>query len=63
AELQAQVESWDSQIHDALDADPRKSFSTRGHDQAVAELKQFMEDRAAFVDAWLAQGGHCPARW
>ena len=60
--MQAQVDAWNSQIRDALDQVPRKSYSTRGHGQAVTELKQFMEDRAAFVDARLAEGGHCPAR-
>lgn len=63
ADMHAQVDAWDDQIRDSLDQDARKPYSIRGHDAAVQELKQFIEDRAAFVDAWLAEGGHCPARW
>ena len=33
------------------------------HEAAVVALQDFVGRRAAFVDAWLEQGGHCPARW
>ena len=59
AALVDQVETWDAQIADALVADIHKTFSDARHDAAVASLKQFFGDRAEFIDAWLAQGGHC----
>jgi hypothetical protein len=43
--------------------DPRKPFSNADHAASVASMKAFFQQRADVVDAWLAQGGHCPARW
>ncbi len=62
-DLIAQIESWNEQIADALDDDRRKTFSDAQHDIAINHLKAFVSDRADFVDAWLEQGGHCPAQW
>lgn len=55
-----QIDAWDDQIRPSLEADPHKTFSDARHDQAIADLRRFVVDRAAFVDDWLAQGGHCP---
>ena len=59
-ELVERVELWDAQIVDALEADRRKTFSNDQHATAVVSLKAFFEERADVVDAWLAEGGHCP---
>jgi hypothetical protein len=58
-----QVAVWADQIADAVVADQNKPFSTTDHEDSVAELQGFFADRAAVVDAWLAQGNHCPAVW
>ena len=62
-DLIAQVDAWDAQIIDALTADPNKTFSNDRHTAAVNHLKAFFGERADIVDAWLADGGHCPAQW
>ena len=51
------------QTADAVAEDTRKPYSNSGHNEAVADLKDFLGTRAEVVDAWLAEGGHCPARW
>lgn len=58
-----QADAWAAQIADAVEEDTRKPFSTSDHEAAVVDLRAFLLRRAAVVDAWLAQGGHCPARW
>ena len=62
-EIAARAGEWQAQIGDAVAADTRKAFSTAEHEAAVVALQAFVGRRAAFVDAWLEQGGHCPARW
>jgi hypothetical protein len=62
-EMQARIDAWSEQIADAYDEDPHKMVSTADHVTAVASLRLFVEQRAEVVDDWLAQGGHCPARW
>ena len=62
-EMAAQVEAWNEQILSALAEDTRKPYSMSGHNEAIDDLKAFFGARAAVVDAWLAEGGHCPARW
>ena len=59
-ELAAQVDEWNAQILDSLEEDDNKTFSDARHDIAVDSLKAFFGKRADFVDAWLAEGGHCP---
>lgn len=61
--LIAQLYAWDEQIRAAVSEDPSKTFSSEQHDIAVAHLESFFTERAEFVDAWLAQGGHCPAQF
>lgn len=60
ASLEAQVDAWDAQIHDALAEDPNRTFSMARHDAAEEQLRAFFTERADFVDGWLAEGGHCP---
>lgn len=59
----AQAERHDAQIREALQADGHKTFSNSQHDQALEHLAEFVTQRAEVVDAWLAEGGHCPASW
>ncbi len=60
AAMAAQVDLWDAQIRSSLEDDPNKTFSNSRHTTAIGLLKDFVADRAAFVDDWLARGGHCP---
>jgi hypothetical protein len=63
AAMWAQAEVWNEQIGGALVEDTRKPFSRAEHAAAMANLESFLVARADFVDAWLAEGGHCPVRW
>ncbi len=58
--MRARLADWDEQIREAVADDPNKTFSTSRNRSAVDQLDAFFEDRADFVDAWLAEGGHCP---
>ncbi len=61
--LESKVDEWSSQIAEAAEEDPNKTFSLQEHEEALTALKSFFSRRAAFVDQWLADGGHCPAIW
>lgn len=61
--LQSRIEAWADQIATAVDEDPNKTWSADEHRQSVSDLHSFVERRANFVDAWLAEGGHCPPDW
>jgi hypothetical protein len=63
AAMSAQVDTWNTQIAQALADDPHKGFTVGEHDASVAALKLFFQARATVVDQWLAAGGHCPAVW
>jgi hypothetical protein len=63
AAMAADLKAWDAQISKAYAEDPRSVVSLGVHRETVAELADFLERRADFVDGWLAEGGHCPARW
>ena len=62
-QMAEQVALWADQIADAVAEDQHKTFSNTDHDAALAQLQDFFAERAAFVDAWLAQADHCPAVW
>jgi hypothetical protein len=61
--MATRVHNWNVQIAEALAADSRKQFSVAAHDGALSSMKTFFQQRATFVDQWLAQGGHCPAQF
>lgn len=63
ASMAVDVQTWAEQIYNAVDEDKRKPYTTVQHESAVEDLQEFFQDRADVVDAWLASGGHCPARW
>ncbi len=58
--LVAQVRAWDDQIRPSLVEDPNRPYSVERHDAGIASLVAFVPARAAFVQAWLDAGGHCP---
>jgi hypothetical protein len=57
--MSAQVDTWESQIADAVATDPHKNFSNADHTKAVTTLKANMEQRLAFIDSWLTTAT-CP---
>ncbi len=61
--LSAQVAAWNEQIAGAYAEDPHAPYTPRERTVSVAQLRAFFVDRADFIDGWLAEGGHCPARW
>ena len=63
ADMVADIEEWDAQIYEAYAADPRATVDITTHEASIALLEVFIQDRADAVDAWLADGGHCPATW
>lgn len=62
-EFAARVDKWNAQIAQAVEMDPNKQFSMANHNTAITNLKSFMQQRAMFVDQWLAQGNHCPGKF
>jgi spore coat protein CotH len=60
--LIARVDAWDAQIAMSLARDARRPWTDAEHAAAIADLHTFLPARAAFVDDWLAAGGHCPSR-
>ena len=56
----ASVRAWDDQIRPSVVEDPNRPFSVERHDAAIDALVAFVPARAAFVQAWLDEGGHCP---
>jgi hypothetical protein len=62
AALQAQIAAHGAQIAEALAEDPNRPYSAAQHALALERLDRFVEERADFVDALLAEGGHCPLR-
>lgn len=61
--MSASIDEWATQIADALADDPNRPYSQADHETALERLHAFLPERAAFVDDWLAEGGHCPAQW
>lgn len=59
-DMATQADAYDAQLIDALDEDPNKPFTLQSHQDSVASLKAFLTTRADYVDAWIAEGGHCP---
>ncbi|MDP2304941.1 MAG: CotH kinase family protein [Pseudomonadota bacterium] len=62
-DMQGRLDAWEAQIAEAVEDDPNKVGSMADHEAAVAELRAFFVERAAYVDDWLASGDHCPARF
>lgn len=53
AELLDRVERWSAQIAEAVEEDPNRTFTMEDHERAVQLLKDFLPQRAAWLDAWV----------
>lgn len=53
AVLQQRIDTWAAQIAEAAADDPNKPFTTKEHIKDVAELREFVAKRHAFVADWL----------
>jgi hypothetical protein len=62
-ELKNKLDRFAEQISTAIEADPNKQYSYDEHLDALAETKTLIDNRAAFMDEWLQQPGHCPPSW
>jgi CotH kinase protein/Putative metal-binding motif len=54
AAMQQRVDNWSAQIHSAAEADKHRPFTMDEHQFAVDLMRQYIADRAAYVDSWLA---------
>ena len=54
ATLEARIDRWAAQIADSVAADPQAPFTYEQHLAAVARLRAYVADRAAFLQAWSA---------
>lgn len=52
--LHSRIDEWTEQIQDAAFSDPNKPFSNRVYLEHVEALRQYITNRARFVDQWLA---------
>ncbi|PCC70696.1 CotH protein [Nannocystis exedens] len=52
--LHARMDAWSAQIEEAALADVNKPFTNKEYYKGVETMREFIADRAAFVDVWLA---------
>jgi spore coat protein CotH len=52
--LQQRIDEWSAQIAEAVAEDPNKPFTMKEHLEKVKEKREFVEDRAEFLEEWLA---------
>ncbi|MDC0670122.1 CotH kinase family protein [Nannocystis radixulma] len=66
--LHARMDAWSAQIEEAALSDGNKPFTNKQYHSAVEEMREFIAERAAFVDDWLdcwrgggkkSGSGHC----
>jgi spore coat protein CotH len=53
ADMEERLDQWAGQIDEAAAADPRAPFSHDAHQAAVANMRDYFRQRAAFLDDWL----------
>ncbi len=53
AMIQSWIDSWSAQIADDVAADPHKAVTVADHNDAIADMRQEVSDRAAFVTRFL----------
>ena len=51
--LQGRIDAWAEQIAVAAAEDPNKPFTTAEHLERIAEKREYVAQRAAFLAAWL----------
>jgi len=52
AVLQDRIDRWSAQIIDSVAEDTNKPFTTQGHIDQVAVLREFVQQRADYYDSW-----------
>lgn len=52
--LQERVDRWSAQVRAAADADYHRPFDMATHDVVTQQVRDFVSQRADFVDSWLA---------
>jgi hypothetical protein len=50
----ADIDAWEAQIRDLLEADPHRSVGMEEHDQAIQRMKDWIPARHAFLQSWVA---------
>jgi hypothetical protein len=61
--LEQRIDVWAAQIEELVAADASRPLGLTEYREQVAALRAFPRERAAFIDAWLGAGPHCPAVW
>ncbi len=61
--LKDKLDLWAEQISTAMQDDPNRQYSYDEHLDALEETRDLIDNRAAFMDEWLRQPGHCPPSW
>ena len=51
--LQSRIDTWSAQIFEAAEQDVNKPFTTQAHLSKVAEKREYVAKRAAFVKNWI----------
>jgi hypothetical protein len=50
----AEIDAWDAQIVDALEADPNRSIGLEEHVAATERMRAWVRARHAYLDSWVA---------
>ncbi len=50
----AEMDEWEAQLADAMEADPNRSFGWEEHLGALARMRAWVPARHAFLDSWVA---------
>lgn len=50
----ADIDAWEAQIADALEADPHRSIGWEEHEDAIVRMRAWVRARHAFVASWVA---------
>jgi len=53
ADMEKRLDEWSAQIADAAADDPHRPFSVDTHEEAVAVMRDYFGERAAFLADWL----------
>lgn len=55
----ADIDAWQAQVTEALEADPNRSFGLEEHETATERMRAWVRARHAFLDSWVScqQGG------
>ncbi len=51
--LQARIDAWAAQIHEAAVEDPNKPFTDESHEISVTNLREYIPQREAWIREWI----------